>query len=125
MLGDSSNCVFTGAIGKDEFGRLLMKQCDEARVESLLYVQQEEPTSTCAALINGNEGHRSMVSHLSGANTYPKDYLLQGEKTHIACGIVTYPHSFEIRELTFDIYKSQKSLNFVLLKIRPPISFLH
>ena len=81
MLGDSANCVFTGAVGKDEFGRLLMKQCDEACVETLLYVQQEEPTSTCAALISGNEGHRSMVSHLSGANTYPKDYLQQGEKS--------------------------------------------
>jgi len=77
MLGDSANCVFTGAIGKDEFGRLLMKQCEDAEVETLLYVQQEEPTSTCAALISGNEGHRSMVSHLSGANTYPKDYLQQ------------------------------------------------
>ena len=112
MLGDSANCVFTGAIGKDEFGRLLMKQCDEARVESLLYVQQEEPTSTCAALINGNEGHRSMVSHLSGANTYPKDYLLQGEKTHITCGIVTYIHTAAlklkkiVRAHTFDHLKS-------------------
>jgi len=95
MLGDSANCVFTGAIGKDEFGRLLMKQCDEARVESLLYVQQEEPTSTCAALINGSEGHRSMVSHLSGANTYPKDYLLQdGTWERVTQSQVYYTESY-------------------------------
>lgn len=113
MLGDSANCVFTGAIGKDEFGRLLMKQCDEARVESLLYVQQEEPTSTCAALINGNEGHRSMVSHLSGANTYPKDYLLQGEKTHIYLrNSHLYPHSSFKKNVRAHFRPSQKSLHF-------------
>ena len=45
---------------------------------ALFYVQQEGPTSTCAALINGNEGHRSMISSLNGANTYPFRYLKQG-----------------------------------------------
>jgi len=95
MLNESANCVFTGAIGKDKFGRLLQKQCDEAKVESLFFVQQEEPTSTCAALINGNEGHRSMVSHLSGANTYPKDYLLQdGTWERVTQSQVYYTESY-------------------------------
>lgn len=96
MLGDSANCVFTGAIGKDEFGRLLMKQCEDAEVETLLYVQQEEPTSTCAALISGNQGHRSMVSHLSGANTYPRDYLQQGENSPFLALYQSSTHFYQV-----------------------------
>jgi len=79
MLGEEVNALYTGAIGKDEFGRILQNKCEDAEVEALFYVQQEEPTSTCAALINGNEGHRSMISSLNGANTYPFEYLKQDE----------------------------------------------
>ena len=57
MLGDEGNALFTGAIGKDDFGRLLIKKCEEANVEAHFYVQQELPTSTCASLVNGNKGN--------------------------------------------------------------------
>ena len=56
MLGEESTCLYTGAIGKDDFGRILQQQCEDAEVDALFYVQQDEPTSTCAALVSGNQG---------------------------------------------------------------------
>ena len=79
---DEGKTLYTGAIGKDDFGRMLIKDCEDAGVDTLFYVQQEEPTSTCASLINGDVGHRSMISSLAGANTYPTSYLTQGKYTH-------------------------------------------
>ena len=32
-MGDEVNGVYTGAIGKDEFGRILIKKCEDAEVE--------------------------------------------------------------------------------------------
>jgi len=81
MMGenDEGKTLYTGAIGKDDFGRMLIKDCEDAGVDTLFYVQQEEPTSTCASLINGDVGHRSMISSLAGANTYPLSYLTQDD----------------------------------------------
>lgn len=71
----SGRALYSGAIGKDSFAETLKEQVALAGVEAHFHEQVEQPTGTCACLISGNSGHRSLVANIAAANTYPESYL--------------------------------------------------
>lgn len=77
MLGVPKATTFIGCIGKDEFGRILKEKAEEAGVRTSYYVQDKEPTGTCAALICGV--NRSLCANLAAANEYKIEHLQQKE----------------------------------------------
>lgn len=81
MLGNKGNTIYSGAVGEDDFSKTLMDKVNEAGIEPLFYVQNTEPTGTCAALVSG-PGHRSLVANLAAANTYKKSHLEKGWLFH-------------------------------------------
>jgi len=75
MLGEKGSAVYSGAIGEDDFAVTLRAQCEKAKVETLFYTQSELPTGTCASLVSGTAGNRSLVANLAAANTYKVNFL--------------------------------------------------
>jgi len=75
MMKGSGRALYSGAIGKDSFAETLKEQVALAGVEAHFYEQVEQPTGTCACLISGNTGHRSLVANIAAANTYPESFL--------------------------------------------------
>lgn len=74
MLGDNGRTFFSGAIGKDKFANLLLQKVDEAGIDAIFNISDDEPTGTCASLINCR-GYRSLVTNLAAAKSFKKDHL--------------------------------------------------
>nr|XP_039273426.1 adenosine kinase 2-like isoform X1 [Styela clava] len=77
MLGVPQATTFIGCIGNDEFGQILKQKAEDVGVKTAYYVQDKEPTGTCAALICGHD--RSLCANLAAANEYKKEHLDQKE----------------------------------------------
>lgn len=74
MMGDNGRTFFSGSIGKDDFGNMLLKKVEEAGIDAIFYTTEDEPTGTCASLINGR-GYRSLVTNLAAAKSFKTDHL--------------------------------------------------
>ena len=74
MLPDNS-VVYIGCIGKDKFGDILKKTCEEAGVHTEYRVDETQPTGKCGVVITGH--NRSMCTHLAAANEYKIEHLKQ------------------------------------------------
>ncbi|KXG49731.1 Adenosine kinase [Penicillium griseofulvum] len=69
--------VYIGCIGKDKFGDILKKTCEEAGVHTEYRVDEAQPTGKCGVVITGHD--RSMCTHLAAANEYKLEHLKQPE----------------------------------------------
>ena len=78
MMGDNGRTFFSGSIGKDDFGNMLLKKVEEAGIDAIFYTTEDEPTGTCASLINGR-GYRSLVTNLAAAKSFKTDHLERGK----------------------------------------------
>jgi adenosine kinase len=76
MLPEQS-VVYIGCIGKDKYGEVLKKTCEEAGVHTEYRVDEAQPTGKCGVVITGH--HRSMCTHLAAANEYKIEHLKQPE----------------------------------------------
>ncbi|KAJ5775261.1 uncharacterized protein N7511_000272 [Penicillium nucicola] len=76
MLPEQS-VVYIGCIGKDKFGDILKKTCEEAGVHTEYRVDEAQPTGKCGVVITGH--NRSMCTHLAAANEYKLEHLKQPE----------------------------------------------
>ncbi|KAJ6070630.1 hypothetical protein N7467_011949 [Penicillium canescens] len=76
MLPEQS-VVYIGCIGKDKFGDILKKTCEEAGVHTEYRVDESQPTGKCGVVITGH--NRSMCTHLAAANEYKIEHLKQPE----------------------------------------------
>ncbi|KUM64638.1 hypothetical protein ACN42_g2455 [Penicillium freii] len=76
MLPEQS-VVYIGCIGKDKFGDILKKTCEEAGVHTEYRVDEVQPTGKCGVVITGHD--RSMCTHLAAANEYKLEHLKQPE----------------------------------------------
>lgn len=74
MLPDNS-VVYIGCIGKDKYGEILKKTCEEAGVHTEYRVDDVQPTGKCGVIITGH--NRSMCTHLAAANEYKIEHLKQ------------------------------------------------
>eukprot|EP01061_Rhynchopus_euleeides_P003669 TRINITY_DN1296_c0_g1_i2.p1 TRINITY_DN1296_c0_g1~~TRINITY_DN1296_c0_g1_i2.p1 ORF type:complete len:362 (+),score=76.60 TRINITY_DN1296_c0_g1_i2:217-1302(+) len=59
------SCRYSGTIGSDQFGSVLLESLKKAGVTPLLERNSEHPTGTCACLIVGKE--RSLIANLGAA----------------------------------------------------------
>lgn len=100
MLGPNAHnrTTFFGAIGNDDYGKLLSGKAKEAGVNVKYQLTEGVKTGTCAALINGEKKNRSLCAHLAAANTFKEDHLKKDsnwelvEKAHFyysACFFLT------------------------------------
>ncbi|KAJ5182746.1 Adenosine kinase [Penicillium capsulatum] len=74
MLPDNS-VTYIGCIGKDKYGDILKKTCEEAGVHTEYRVDDAQPTGKCGVVITGH--NRSMCTHLAAANEYKIEHLKQ------------------------------------------------
>lgn len=51
MIGVPRATTFVGCIGRDKFGEILKEKAEEIGVRTAYYIQDKEPTGTCAALL--------------------------------------------------------------------------
>lgn len=51
MLGVPRATTFVGSIGQDKFGEILKEKAEEIGVRTAYYIQDKQPTGTCAALL--------------------------------------------------------------------------
>jgi len=75
MLGNNGRTFFSGSIGKDKFANLLLQKIEQAGIDAIFYEIDNEATGTCASLINGKRGYRSLVTNLAAAKSFKKDHL--------------------------------------------------
>jgi len=77
----------------DQYRELLDTAVKAAGVNSVYHMHQgAEPTGTCACVITGNEGHRSLVANLAAANKYTADAVKSGA-IHDALKAAKYVYS--------------------------------
>ncbi|KAJ5462855.1 Adenosine kinase [Penicillium sp. IBT 31633x] len=76
LLPDQS-VVYIGCIGKDKYGDILKKTCEEAGVHTEYRVDEAQPTGKCGVVITGHD--RSMCTHLAAANEYKIEHLKKPE----------------------------------------------
>ncbi|KAJ5461357.1 Adenosine kinase [Penicillium daleae] len=74
MLPENS-VVYIGCVGKDKYGDILKKTCEEAGVHTEYRVDETQPTGKCGVVITGH--NRSMCTHLAAANEYKIEHLKQ------------------------------------------------
>jgi adenosine kinase len=74
MLGVPGATSYFGAVGDDEYGGVLAKCASEEGVLVHYQKSKDQPTGTCAVLVNG--GERSLVANLAAANTFTHDHII-------------------------------------------------
>ncbi|KAJ5735945.1 uncharacterized protein N7483_001070 [Penicillium malachiteum] len=74
LLPDNS-VLYIGCVGKDNYGEILKKTCEEAGVHTEYRVDETQPTGKCGAVITGH--NRSLCTHLAAANEYKLEHLKQ------------------------------------------------
>lgn len=73
IVGKPKRAAFFGAVGEDNYSRILREQSESAGVNVRYQVNPKVKTGTCAALIYHH--HRSLVADLAAANTFTVDHL--------------------------------------------------
>ena len=73
LLPDNS-VLYIGCVGKDSYGDILKKTCEEAGVHTEYRVDETQPTGKCGAVITGH--NRSLCTHLAAANRGPSSSTL-------------------------------------------------
>lgn len=72
MLEEGQTSI-VGSIGKDEFGDILLNECEKAGVKALLSRKSSKKTGHCACLISDH--NRSLVAYLEAANDFIPEFL--------------------------------------------------
>ncbi len=62
-----------GCIGDDENAKIMIKKAKEVGLKTLFQIDSNEPTGTCAVLVN--EKNRSLVSNLAASYNFSLSYL--------------------------------------------------
>ncbi len=73
ILGKPNTATFMGAVGSDEYSKVLEQSAKDDGVNVRYQHWKEHPTGTCAVLITGH--HRSLCAYLAAANHFTKDHL--------------------------------------------------
>lgn len=76
MLGKPNATTFMGAIGNDEFGKVMETKAKEDGVNVIYQVDHSTPTGTCGVLITDNGKSRSLCAFLGASQNFTKQHLL-------------------------------------------------
>lgn len=66
---------YIGCVGSDDVGVRMESGNKEVGVASHFMKDESTPTGICAVLVNGDKGHRSLVTNLAAANNYKEEHL--------------------------------------------------
>jgi len=87
-------CVaYFGAIGSDEFGKVMEDSMTECGVVPVLHKDADTPTGTCAAVVVGKE--RSLCANLGACVKYPTSHLDENMK-YLEAAKMVYATAFFI-----------------------------
>lgn len=93
MLQKPNSTAFFGAVGEDQYGKMLEDCAGKDGVKVCYQKGAKEPTGTCAVLING--GERSLCANLGAANTFSDAHLQTAEaKAIIEAAKIYYVSGF-------------------------------
>ncbi|CAD5225037.1 unnamed protein product [Bursaphelenchus okinawaensis] len=81
IVGKPNRSVFFGAVGDDEYGKILANKARESGVNVQYQINKDVKTGTCAALVY--EHHRSLCADLAAANTFTLSHLLTPENQQL------------------------------------------
>lgn len=76
ILGKPNATTFMGAIGNDNFGRIMETKAKEDGVNVVYQVDQSTSTGVCAVLITENGKSRSLCAFLGASQNFTKQHLL-------------------------------------------------
>jgi len=68
---------YIGCVGSDAVGDRMESGNKEVGVTSHFMKDESAPTGICAVLVNGDKGHRSLVTNLAAANNYKEEHLAE------------------------------------------------
>ena len=80
MLNKPNRMTFMGAIGDDDFGRLMANNSKEAGLNAVYMIDKDTPTGTCACLISHNNTCRSLVAYLGASQKFQVSHLEQNKQ---------------------------------------------
>lgn len=75
MLGENGSTFFSGAVGNDAVAKILVQKVRDSGIDAIWQTSDEHQTGTCASLINGSQGYRSLVTRLGAAKHYERTHL--------------------------------------------------
>lgn len=71
----NSRIMFTGAVGNDEFGRLMSVKAKEDGVDVNYMIDPDTPTGTCAVLLTEDGKNRSLCAFLGACQKFSPKHL--------------------------------------------------
>ncbi|KAG9509939.1 Adenosine kinase [Fragariocoptes setiger] len=69
--------MFTGGVGKDEFGDLMAKKAQADGVETHYMITDSTPTGTCAVLLTEGGKNRSLCAFLGASQKFSHEHLVK------------------------------------------------
>jgi len=94
MLQDPGHCSYVGCIGKDRFGDIMLKKCQDEGLTVPFMISETVPTGTCGVLVTGIQ--RSLVANLGAANAFKEEHYEQSPvaKTAMETADILYSAGF-------------------------------
>jgi len=75
MMGENGSTFFSGAVGNDALADILIQKVRDSGIDAIWQTSEDHQTGTCASLINGSQGYRSLVTKLGAAKHYQRSHL--------------------------------------------------
>lgn len=88
--------MFTGCIGKDEFGLLMAKKANEDGVETHYAISDTEPTGTCAVCLTDRGKNRSLCAFLGASQKFTDQHLIDNWDALVKSTDIIYMSGFLI-----------------------------
>lgn len=88
--------MFTGCIGKDDFGSLMEKKANEDGVETHYSLSDTEPTGTCAVCLTEQGKNRSLCAFLGASQKFSDKHLIDNWDTLVKDTDIIYISGFLI-----------------------------
>lgn len=92
----NSRILFTGCIGKDEFGKLMEKKAQDDGVITHYSISDSKPTGTCAVCLTANGKNRSLCAFLGASQEFTDQHLRDNWEALVANTDIIYMSGFLI-----------------------------
>jgi len=75
----NSYASYMGCVGKDDYAKKMLDASKDLGVTTHYMEDEATATGTCAVLVNGDKGARSLIANLAAANNYKDTHLEKPE----------------------------------------------
>lgn len=99
------NVLFTGCIGKDEFGDMMTKKAQEDGVTTCYSIDETVPTGTCAVCLTDQGKNRSLCAFLGASQKFSDKHLRDNWEQLVANTDIIYITGFliAVSPVTFNL----------------------